>query len=411
MFILPRIYEALIDAGVQLVDNGDGTVDLIATSAGALPVLVEVKASSRTIGPSDVAQLLSRHPNQHVMLIAPKFSDASREAINAAGWSWIASADGVPITGSLNLPGQPPLAIHPPADLTQQPTRHRPKQGRRPYQRVAIIRHLLLRDTWTQRQLAEVCAVSQPRTSQVLSRLEHEGLVSRHGARGHGPFQWRVTNFDKLLSDWIESYPGPGGLAPTYWYGLDRLSEQTRKALDAIPPIPTSFDHWHEPGWSNPRGHEHASSAHGGDQHGFEEHGFEEPGLKEHRPGPASPNYRASRAMRQPVVSGDAAADLIAPYRRGQVAVIYSPVGVDLTAAGLTPSARQDATLKLVVPEDESIFPHPVDNLAAKLAPQAPYRLADPVQVMWDLLDDDRTDADQAADAVKRSFAKVRKAR
>ena len=53
-------------------------------------------------------------------------------------------------------------------------------------------------------------------------------------------------------------------------------------------------------------------------------------------------------------VSGDVAADLLAPWRRPGRAVVYAdpsdrPVHDELTAAGLRPSGAGEATLELIV--------------------------------------------------------------
>ena len=45
-------------------------------------------------------------------------------------------------------------------------------------------------------------------------------------------------------------------------------------------------------------------------------------------------------------VSGDVAADLIAPWRSPYRAVLYARAGLDLTPAGLTPAGEDDATLE-----------------------------------------------------------------
>lgn len=109
-----------------------------------------------------------------------------------------------------------------------------------------------------------------------------------------------------------------------------------------------------------------------------------------------------------PVASGDAASDLFAPYRRSQLAVIYSPWGADLSLAGLTQAPKEGASLKLVVPMDTSVWPHRRDDRSRELASDAPFALADPLQIMWDLLDSDRPDADQAVAAVKRALMELK---
>ena len=164
-----------------------------------------------------------------------------------------------------------------------------------------------------------------------------------------------MSDYSRLFDQWLSEYPGPGGAAPTYWYGLDSITHQANAVM-------AHLNRTMPDGWDGPA----------------------------------------------PVASGDAAADFIAPLRRAQIAVIYSPLGADLLHAGLTPAPEDSASLKLVVPTDLSLWPHPLDDRSRQLAPSAPYDLADPLQVAWDLRDTNRLDADQAVRAVKAALGSLR---
>lgn len=350
MFISPEIYDALLDAGVQMVDRGDTGVDFyIAGDDGAEPLRCQIKTSHRSVGPAQLTHLAAENPNVHLLLIATALSPAARDALIRYGWSWITSSPGGALQGELRFPKRAPIHIGR-SDDRQEDRAEDKHRGRKPWQRFAIIRHLLLKDGWSQARLATVCQATQPRVSQVLKGLQRDGLVAASVSQVEGGRRWSVSNSQRLLSTWLTNYPGPGGSAPTYWYGLDSLANQTYRVI------------------------EHLS-----------------------RLGDAP----------SPIASGDAAADLIAPYRRSRIAVIYAAQGADLAEAGLTPAPEDSATLKLVVPTDQSVWPSD-DNRSVDLASGAPIRLADPLQVMWDLQTLGGPDADQAVEAVRRVFLDLR---
>lgn len=355
MFISDTVHEALLVAGVQLVDRGDRTVD-VHLPAGREATPLEVKVWSRPVGPSVIDRLASVRPaSPGLLVVASSLSPGARGAIEDLGWSWIADPRGGPVEGRLMLgpDGHTDLGPRPGTNVASTSARaHRVLPG----QRHAIIRHLVLREAWTQAELVEVCASTQPRVSQVLRGLLADGLVVRSHDRGRpGPATWTAANAPRLAEHWMQSYPGPGGAAPTYWLSLETVVQQARAACEHIEK-------------QEPR--------------------------------------RVERHL--PVVSADAAADLIAPSRHSRLAVVYCDRGADLTGAGFTPAPREHATLQLVVPSDISVWPHPVDDPSMYLAPNAPYQLADPLQVAWDLLDSGTLDADQAAGSVLDSLFTLR---
>jgi len=145
---------------------------------------------------------------------------------------------------------------------------------------------------------------------------------------------WLPVDWDALCDWWLAHYPGPGGVT-TWWSGLAAPLAQAAAAVRTL-----------------------------GGQAG-------------------------------PVLSGDVAADLLAPWRRPALAVVYARGGADLAAANLTLVPSSDgATLALVVPEDLTVWPtEPVtrDWEGRRLA------VADALQVLYDLRRSPGPDAAEAA--------------
>jgi hypothetical protein len=143
---------------------------------------------------------------------------------------------------------------------------------------------------------------------------------------------WGVTDWDRALAVWLSSYPGPRGVT-TYWSGLDDVWANTLRALDGLP-------------------------------------------------------YDA-------VVSGDVAADLVAPWRQPQSATIYVSAMTSLVKTGLVPAAaRDDGTVAVCVPDDHSVWP--IKTIDRTFHEQS-IRIADPLQVLIDVKAAD--DAESAAAA------------
>lgn len=347
MLIPPAAWEGLLEAGVQLSAGDAGHVDFwVSDDSGNRRAHAEVKTWSQPVGPAQVRRLReSVRAGEHLVLIAPVVSAATQDALAAEGWSWIAiPRDGTRATGLLRIPGWEAIVI----GHDQQPASAVPqaRTGRIPWGRFTAIRNLLTRvGSWSQTELAHASSISQPRASQILSELIRDGLVERfrhHPGDQHR--RWQVTSWDDLLDRWLETYPSPGGVT-TYWFGLDAISEQASQVVEAL-----RAEH--------------------------QDH---------HTP---------------PVVSGDAAAEFIAPCRRPQRAVVYSRWGADLNSAGLTPVGPDEATLEFTVPEDGSIWPR-LDPRTVDLSLKAPFRIADPIQVIWDLQQAPGMDGEQAANAVR----------
>lgn len=150
-----------------------------------------------------------------------------------------------------------------------------------------------------------------------------------------GASGWEPVGWDSLCDWWMEIYPGPGGIQ-SYWYSLESPRDQVRKALALL----------------------------GNDA----------------------------------VVSGDVAADAIAPWRRPAGAVIYVRAGVSLEAAGLVPVASAaEATLTVSAPEDTSVW-----------LPRAwrgvDVPVADPLQIVYDVARGSGTDRDEAAHHLREAL-------
>jgi hypothetical protein len=93
------------------------------------------------------------------------------------------------------------------------------------------------------------------------------------------------------------------------------------------------------------------------------------------------------------VLSGDVAADLIAPWRHPERLVVYARTGIDPTTVGLVPAAQEDSTLEFVVPEDPGVWPAPSTDPTrdGALLP-----LANPLQILWDVGRASGPDTDEA---------------
>jgi hypothetical protein len=149
---------------------------------------------------------------------------------------------------------------------------------------------------------------------------------------------WSPRSWDALLDWWLTHYPGPGGTVG-YWYSVDDVASQVRTALSSF----------------------------------------------------AASGIRVA-------VSGDMAADVLAPWRRPGKAVLYADGGIDLTAAAFVPVASNDeASLVLHVPRDPGAL------LPAEWVEHG-IPLADPTQVFFDLAADEGSDAREAAQVLRAAI-------
>jgi hypothetical protein len=270
--------------------------------------------------------MLAKRHPEPALLVVPAATPAARQAAERAGWSWLV-ADGERTHGVVHVGGR---SIH----VGAEPSRElsgavRARPGPVPWGWLTIVRRLLELPSATQQELAIWAEVSQPRVSQALTDLARREVVERTTSG------WVARDFDRLLRLWLDRYPGPGGIS-TYWYGLESPHDQAEAAVRVLS------------------------------------------------------RRRRSRAEALAVVSGDVAADLIAPWRSPLRAVVYARSGADLSAAGLAPAGHEEATLELVVPRDLGVWP---------MRPRADVLpLADEIQILWDLRRSPGPDSVEAAD-------------
>ncbi|MFD0969800.1 helix-turn-helix domain-containing protein [Plantactinospora endophytica] len=292
-----------------------------------------VLARTRPLHPFDFAHLLARQ-TEPGLLIVPAASSAVRAMLDAAGWSWLVD-DGRRVTGVLRIAGHR-LDIGVSGNDVQRRFPDRRRRGPVPWGTFTLARRLLQQPYATQQQLANLTGISQPRASQALRGFVEQGLAEHTGAG------WRIRDLDRLLGWWLAEYPGPGGLS-TYWYSLDPALVQARAMLEQVDTV-----------------------------------------------------TRMTDALDQPtaVLSGDVAADFIAPWRAPNRAVVYARIGVDPAEAGFVPASEEDATLEFVVPRDPGVWPLGVPVTSQR---DAPLPLADPLQIVWDVHRAPGADAEEAA--------------
>ena len=101
---------------------------------------------------------------------------------------------------------------------------------------------------------------------------------------------------EELLAEYLTAYPGPGG-AVTDWYGLDPVIAQATAAADFC-----------------------------------------------------------TRQEVAVLVSGDATADVYAPWRLSTRAMLYTDRFVDLSAAGISPATEAEHTLAVQIPADPTLW-------------------------------------------------------
>lgn len=326
-----------------------------------LSVRMQVLARSHPLAPSDLREMADRfRSGAPALVVVPTATPAARDAAARLGWSLIAANPRSPQgpQGQVLLPGRSVSigAARRDPDATPE-LRARP--GRVPWGTLTVLRRLAEGTEGTQAQLAELAGVTQARVSQVLKELITTGLVSR--SQGQGP-RYAVLDWDGVLRRWLAHYPGPGGIS-TYWYGLDGPVEQAKAVVaflrqEAVRP-PTE-------------------------------------GLRSSRD--AVPPARRQSLDPVAVVSGDVAADQVAPWRRPQRAMVYAHRGADLAGLGLTPTSERDATLVLTVPRDPGVWPARADADVWSWPETPDLPLADPLQILWDVRRSPGPDRDQAAD-------------
>jgi len=162
------------------------------------------------------------------------------------------------------------------------------------------------------------------------------GLRALDGAVVREEGGWRALRPEKLWEQFLAEYPGPQGIT-TYWLGLDPIAVQAKMVRDAA----GGFD-----------------------------------GL----------------------VSGDTAADVIAPWRVGRRAVVYARTGLNLARLGFAETTPENATIEYVVPADRTIW-----SAARAWSREAPAWMTDPVLAAWDVRRTGGPDAEEAVERIERT--------
>jgi hypothetical protein len=144
---------------------------------------------------------------------------------------------------------------------------------------------------------------------------------------------WTATDVQELTHRFLEEYPGAHGIG-TSWYSLDPVTFQAQRAVEL-------------------GSHEDA------------------------------------------LLSGDTAADLFAPWRVPQRAVVYVASGLDLSEGGFALTTSEKLTLELRVPADPTLWP-----TANAFADGHRRSTADPLIVAHDVLRTGGPDAEEAADRI-----------
>jgi hypothetical protein len=150
---------------------------------------------------------------------------------------------------------------------------------------------------------------------------------------------WKAHDVPAIVSLLVDHYPGPRGVS-SYWYSLKSPAEQAEAAAEFAQEIGAS-----------------------------------------------------------PLVSGDAAADVYAPWRLPDSAHLYLREAVDFTDAGFTPATREDATLVTTVPEDPTLW-----ATALLVHAHSSFPLADPLVTLRDVLTGGAVDSDEAAEHLREAI-------
>jgi hypothetical protein len=109
---------------------------------------------------------------------------------------------------------------------------------------------------------------------------------------------------------------------------------------------------------------------------------------------------KASAPSRPVVASADVGPDLIAPWRRPSLVILYAQHMLDRSSLGLVDAqGMHDANVIVRMPEDRSVFPNPA-MVAQVQGNEVP--LADPLQQIWDLQDLGGADRLEAAGRLRQ---------
>lgn len=154
-----------------------------------------------------------------------------------------------------------------------------------------------------------------------------------------GPHGWLVTDRAGAVSWWLAHYPGSGGIE-THWFGVETITDQAYRAYVAL-----------------------------------------------------------DRAHARSVVSGDVAADLVAPWRTPRHATMYARRGADLSEIGLTPSDASASTLTVVLANDPGVWPISKAPVLLQMSGHGDIARANAFQVLYDVSRSPGPDAGEALEA------------
>lgn len=147
---------------------------------------------------------------------------------------------------------------------------------------------------------------------------------------GHG---LEAVHRSALLEHWLNEYTGPGG-QEFGWYSLDPAGEQVSRAHEVAKLLDVD-----------------------------------------------------------PLVSGDVAADQLAPWKLPAQGRIYVAGPIDLSGDGFVPAPVDEATLVTCIPQDPTLW-----RLVDQFPEAGELTLADPAIVYWDLATSEAMDSREAAD-------------
>jgi hypothetical protein len=340
--LVPDWRTTLADAGVTVDVVDANHVRLVAhpdhsadVVAGSL--VIQVKTYSYPITPS---KLPPPPPEGRGLLVVPSATPSLIKAAQERGW-FVVTDDG---RANLQIGDRHVLLTGAPTGDSRfpWPTSRAKTRGPISWPRWTLARVLLATcgEPFAQADAAHVVGTSPPTISRAIASLEGQGFVRVKESPGRAS-TIQVTNWDGLLSWWLMHYPGPGG-THSYWYSLEDLRTQVRSAVAAL---------------------------------------------------------QATTKSAEAVLSGDLAADYIAPWRRPASATVYVRHAAPLDRAGFVQVAGPgEATLTVCAPKDPGVWmpaPWVLEEDPVQL------RLADPIQVLYDLTLAAGPDAGEAADHLR----------
>ncbi|WP_368497565.1 hypothetical protein [Herbiconiux sp. A18JL235] len=106
---------------------------------------------------------------------------------------------------------------------------------------------------------------------------------------------------------------------------------------------------------------------------------------------------RVTKEVEGALLSGDIAADALAPWRRPRRGMVYVGSGVELEALGFARSRESKATLEVAIPADPTIW----STARAWASDNGRHDLVDPLIAAWDVARTGGPDADEAVEHLR----------